>query len=173
MFSHYDAMGGDPAVDPNVVKAIYSDGLNKVVVVANPADKPAERAAAATAINALYGSLPIRQYGVAFLTNYKIIFNAFYTFKEAFRTAGASPTLAQYRSALSAELVIIYSLPSGFTNEFDAEKTALSLAALGSAPNYAAAWTLVQCQAWHQYINGWLGQAMAAIAIAQIARDLD
>lgn len=171
MFQKYD-QGGNAAY-----KAYYSDGLNTVVVDANEGDKAAELAAAVTAFMALYGSTPKRMYAVAFLSNYKKIFNAFYTMKEGFRTAGASPTAAQYRSLLSATVTIIYTLDPGFTTEFDTEKTALisagKLVALAAAPNYFNGISVADCGSWHLFLNGWLGPLMGAVPFAKIVNELD
>lgn len=173
MFQRYDGFGNPDGS----YKAIYFDGLNQVIVDANEANKTAEQAAAATALTALYGSAPKRQYAIAFLGNYKTIFNAFYTMKEAFRTAGANPTLTQYRNALTATLTIIYSLPAGFTTEFDAEKAALiaagKLVALAAAPNYASSLAVADCGSWHLFLNGWISEAMNGVALAKIANELD
>jgi hypothetical protein len=115
-----------------------------------------------------------RAIGIAYLqtfyANREAIGGIFMTFSEGFRTAGASPTLAQYRVVLSDTLVKVYALPTAFVNEFDTERVALTnasiLAALATAPNYASALTVAQCGQWHNFLGNWIGRVMAGAAIA-------
>lgn len=120
-----------------------------------------------TVITAHTAATPVQTYTTAFYANRKVIFNAFYTFSEAFRTASASPSLAQYRSALGSTLAIILTLPASFTDELAREQAGL---ALPNGPT--SGWTLANCQGWHTLLSGWLGRAMAGVAGA-LAGDLD
>jgi hypothetical protein len=145
--------------------AVYQGGGIQVEVPANEADKPAELAAAITALNAAENGSPVQQYTTAFLAQRKTLFTAFRTFHEAFRTASASPTLAEYRSALGSTLTVILTLPATFTDELAHEQAGLGLP---GAPT--GAWTLAQCQGWHTLLSGWLGRAMAGVAGAMIGQ---
>lgn len=120
-----------------------------------------------TAVTAHSAATPVQTYTAVFLANRKTIFNAFYTFSEAFRTASASPSIAQYRSALGGTLAIILTLPASFTDELAREQAGLGLP---NAP--VSGWTLANCQGWHTLLSGWLGRAMAGVA-GSLAGELD
>lgn len=161
MFLAYDQQG----TENGPLYAVYTSGGLYVRVLANPADKASEQAAAITALQSAENSTPILQYTTAFLAQRKTIFNAFHAFHEGLRTAPQPPALADYRNVLSAAFTIILTLPAGFTTEITQEYKALGLA----DPANVAVFTLVQCQGWHQLLGSWLGRAMAGVAGAMIS----
>ncbi len=160
MFSHYDAKGGDGMTG---VVAIYVASGVQVEVPAQPAAKTAELAAAITAINAALAGKTLQQYAVAHIAQKRIIYSAVHTFAEGFRLATDPPTLAEYRTALGDTLAVILTLPNGFVTELTRERFALGLP---DAP--VSAWTLAQCQGWHQLLSGWLARLLGSLTAAMV-----
>lgn len=151
------------APNSNESWAIYEVSGIRVMVDGNPADKPAEYAAAIAALNAALPGKTLQQYAIAHIEQKKIIYAATRTFAEGFRTATNPPTLAEYRTLLGNTLTIVLTLPASFVNELTRERQAL---ALPDAP--VGAWTLASCQGWHTLLSGWLGRATASVAVSMI-----
>jgi hypothetical protein len=115
------------------------------------------------------GTLTVN-YGKVFIENEEAIRSVNFTFRERFRTAGANPTIAQFRTVLTDTLPLINALPASIVTEFSRERAAYYATRFGAVPadGDIPSANLATCQTYYDFLAPWIAGLQATLADALV-----